>query len=69
MDYETAVKQKIARQEMEKKLNHPFQQSYFTQQNYEIHKFLFWNYKKEVDKVVIPTGLCAICNKLAVEHI
>ena len=67
MDYETAVKQKMERQQREGK-SHPFQQSYYTQQNYEIHKFLFWNYKKEVEKIVIPTGLCKICNKLAVEH-
>lgn len=66
MDYEQAVKQKIERQGDPR--THPFQQSYFIQQNYEIRQFLFWNYKKKVDKVVIPTGLCQLCNKLKIQH-
>ncbi len=50
-------------------MNHEFIQKFIIQQNYEIHKFLwFFSYRKKVDRVVIPTGLCALCNLLEIQH-
>jgi hypothetical protein len=74
MDYETAVQQKMNRQKEEEKyfvpikLDHPFEQSFIKQTIYEIHKVLFWSYQKQVGVKLIPSGLCAKCNRLAVEH-
>lgn len=49
-------------------MEHPFQQKYIIQQNYQLRRFLFWHYKKKVERVVIPTGLCELCNKLKIQH-
>lgn len=69
MTYEEAVKQKMLKQKIEQvKLDHPFEQSYIVQNNFEIRKFLFWSYQKEVAKQIIPTNLCKVCNRLAIEH-
>lgn len=50
-------------------MKHEFIEKLIIQQNYEIHRFLyFWRYKKKTDRLVIPTGLCAICDLLKVQH-
>ena len=79
MDYNQAVKEKMVRQKEDSfhvaqpvditlPLLHKFEQSFYIQDNYENRKFLGFNYKKLVGKNVIPVGLCAVCNKLEVEH-
>lgn len=49
-------------------MKHEFIEKKIIQQNYELRRFLFWRYKKKKERVVIPTGLCALCNCLKVEH-
>ena len=68
MTHEEAMREKINRQQ-KNGTPHSFEQSYYKQTIYEIHKFLFWSYKKEVGVKLIPANLCKKCNKLAVEHI
>lgn len=79
MDYNTAVKEKMARQKeaeidtpvieiKSEGIVHPFQQSFYTQESFEDRKFLWFRYRKSVGKKVFPRGLCEICDKLEIEH-
>ncbi len=80
MDYNQAVKEKLARQQFQADAsfikqplftplqNHPFQQSFIIQDTFEHRKFLLWKYNKKVGTLTIPRGLCEVCNKLEIEH-
>ena len=72
MDYNTAVREKLTRQKEVVKQplmqDHKFQQTFYTQTSYEPRKFLWFKINKKVGEQIIPVGLCAICDKLEIEH-
>jgi hypothetical protein len=79
MDYNTAVREKLARRkeagitasliDTEVKLDHEYKRTTYTQTNYEDRKFLWYNYKKKISEQIIPVELCQVCKKLEIEHI
>ena len=44
------------------KLDHPYNQRFIIQESFTPKKFLWYNYKSEVVRTVIPTGLCEECS-------
>lgn len=48
--------------------DHKFKQTFYIQESFEPRKFLLWRYNKKVGSTQIPVDLCAICNKLEIEH-
>ena len=51
-----------------KKGHHPYNQRFYIQESFTPKKFLFWNYKSNIIKTVIPTGLCNVCSLPALAH-
>lgn len=47
---------------------HEFKQTFYTQKSFEPKKFLWFKFNKQVGEEIIPVGLCAICDKLEIEH-
>ena len=51
-----------------KKEHHPYNQRFYIQTSFTPKRFLFWNYKSNIIKTVIPTGLCEMCGLPALAH-
>ena len=67
------ARQKVEADAMEiadqyKKEHHPYNQRFYIQESFTPKKFLFWNYKSNIIKTVIPTGLCEVCSLPALAH-
>ena len=50
------------------KLDHPYNQRFYIQESFKPKRFLFWNYKSNIIKTVIPTGLCDVCSLPVLAH-
>lgn len=47
---------------------HKFKQTFYIQESYEPRKYLWFTFNKKVGQEAIPVGLCAVCDKLEIEH-
>ena len=47
---------------------HPYNQRFYIQESFTPKKFLWYNYKSNVVKTVIPTGLCDVCSLPPLAH-
>ena len=70
---EMEVRQKVEADAMAiaeeyKKEHHPYNQRFYIQESFTPKRFLFWNYKSNIIKTIIPTGLCDECGLPALAH-
>ena len=70
---EMETRQKVEADAMEiaeqyKKEHHSYNQRFYIQESFTPKKFLWYNYKSNVVKTVIPTGLCDVCGLPVLAH-
>ena len=67
-EMETRQKVEAGAMAIAEKFNHPYNQRFIIQESFTPKRFLFWNYKSNIIKTVIPTGLCEVCSLPALAH-